>query len=174
VAQVALRRRHLRQHRPETVAWVTSLPPTELDATAWLAANRDAWGIENGRHQRLDPSQREDESRVRTPRSLQVLGMLRRFSVSIGMALAESAAKAAPEEHDGFLGRDGRRRSSLRPLRSAFPPSHLPNPFMNTPCATSHIVAKVSARRCPLCRPSRRCKLWTDHVRTPSAVTHGT
>jgi len=85
VAQVALRWRHLRQHRPETVALVTSLPPSELDASAWLAANRDAWGIENGRHQRLDPSQREDESRVRTPRSLRVLGMLRRFSVSIGM-----------------------------------------------------------------------------------------
>ena len=65
---------------------------------------------------------------------LRVLGMLRRFSVSMGMALAESAAQAAPEEHDRFLDRDGRRRSSLRPLRPAFPPSHLPNPFMNTPC----------------------------------------
>ncbi len=85
VAQVALLRRHLRQHRPETVALVTSLPPAELDATAWLAANRAAWGIENGLHQRLDQSHREDQCRVRLPQSLRVLGMIRRFSISLFM-----------------------------------------------------------------------------------------
>ncbi len=83
VAQVALLRRHLRQHRPETVALLTSLPPSELDATAWLAANRATWGIENGLHQRLDQSHREDECRVRLPRSMRVLGVIRRFSISL-------------------------------------------------------------------------------------------
>ena len=42
VEQVALRRRHLRQHSPETVALVTSLPPSELNAAQWLQDNRAA------------------------------------------------------------------------------------------------------------------------------------
>jgi hypothetical protein len=33
---------HLCQHRAETVSLVTSLPPSELDATEWLAAN---WAV---------------------------------------------------------------------------------------------------------------------------------
>lgn len=85
VAQVALLRRHLRQHRAEIVALVTSLPSEELDATQWLAANRDAWGIENGLHQRLDQSHREDQCRVRFAQSLRVMGMFRRFSNSLFM-----------------------------------------------------------------------------------------
>jgi len=44
---VALLRRHLRQHQPETVALLTSLPPHQLNAAQWLADNRSAWGIEN-------------------------------------------------------------------------------------------------------------------------------
>ena len=85
VEQVALLRRHLRHHRPETVALVTSLPPAELDAAQWLRANRAAWGIENGLHQRLDVSHRDDHCRVRLPQSMRVLGMLRRFSNSLFM-----------------------------------------------------------------------------------------
>ncbi len=56
VEQVALLRRNLRHHRPETVALITSLPPAELHATQWLKDNRAAWGIESGLHQRLDVS----------------------------------------------------------------------------------------------------------------------
>ena len=85
VEQVALVRRHLRHHRPETVALVTSLPPEELDAAQWLRANRAAWGIENGLHQRLDVSHRDDHCRVRLPQSMRVMGMLRRFSNSLFM-----------------------------------------------------------------------------------------
>lgn len=83
--QVALLRRNLRQHRPETVALVTSLPPAELDATEWLAYNRAAWGIESGLHQRLDVSHLDDQCRVREPRSMRVMGMFRRFSNSLFM-----------------------------------------------------------------------------------------
>jgi predicted transposase YbfD/YdcC len=85
VAQVALLRRHLRQHAPETVALVTSLPPEELNAAQWLEFNRAAWGIENGLHQRLDVSHRDDQSRVRLPQSMRVIGMFRRFSNSLFM-----------------------------------------------------------------------------------------
>ena len=73
VEQVALLRRHLRHHAPETVALVTNLPPAQLDAAQWLAANRAAWGIENGLHQRLDVSHLDDLCRVRLPQSMRIM-----------------------------------------------------------------------------------------------------
>ncbi len=81
--QVALLRRQLRKHKPETVALVTSLPPNQLNAAQWLANNRSAWGIENGLHLRLDVSRRDDQCRVRLPKSMRVMGMFRRFSNSL-------------------------------------------------------------------------------------------
>ena len=80
VQPVARRRRHRRQHAPETVARVTSLPPAELNAAQWLEYNRAAWGSASGRHQRLDVSHRDDPCRVRRPQSLWVIGRFRRFS----------------------------------------------------------------------------------------------
>jgi hypothetical protein len=64
---------------------VTSLPPEELNAAQWLACDRAAWGIESGLHQRLDVSHRDDQCRVRLPRSMRVIGMFRRFSNSLFM-----------------------------------------------------------------------------------------
>ena len=54
-----------------------------LDASMWLSALRQYWGIENGVHQRLDASADEDRSRVRTVNSIWVLGMFRRLAISI-------------------------------------------------------------------------------------------
>lgn len=85
VEQVALLRRRLRQHRPETVALVTSLPLAQLGAAQWLQDNRAAWGIESGLHQRLDVSHHDDLCRVRKPQSMWVMGMFRRFSNSLCM-----------------------------------------------------------------------------------------
>ena len=85
VEQVALLRRKLRQHSPETVALVTSLLPAELSAAQWLRDNRAAWGIESGLHQRLDVSHLDDQCRVRKPQSMRVVGMFRRFSNSLFM-----------------------------------------------------------------------------------------
>lgn len=85
VEQVALLRRHLRHHSPETVALVTSLLPAELKAAQWLSHNRAAWGIESGLHQRLDVSHLDDQCRVRQPQSMRVIGMFRRFSNSLFM-----------------------------------------------------------------------------------------
>lgn len=85
VEQIALLRRHLRHHSPETVALVTSLPPQSLDATQWLQYNRAAWAIESGLHQRLDVSHLDDQCRVRKPKSMRVMGMFRRFSNSLFM-----------------------------------------------------------------------------------------
>mgnify|MGYP001560368064 FL=1 len=85
VEQVALLRRQLRQHSPETVALVTSLAPEALNAAQWLHYNRAAWGIERGLHQRLDVSHLDDQCRVRWPKSMRVIGMFRRFSNSLFM-----------------------------------------------------------------------------------------
>ncbi len=85
VEQVALLRRHLRQHSPEVVALGTSLPPSELNAVQWLADNRAAWGIESGLHQRLDISPRDDLCRVRRPKALRLMGLFRRISNSLFM-----------------------------------------------------------------------------------------
>jgi hypothetical protein len=85
VEQIALLRRHLRHHAPETVALVTSLPPAELTAAQWLKDNRAAWGIESGLHQRLDISHLDDQCRVRTPAAMRVIGLFRRFSNSLFM-----------------------------------------------------------------------------------------
>ena len=81
--QVALLRRHLRQHFPGTVALVTSLPPAQLDAAQWLRDNRAVWGIESGLHQRLDVSHLDDQCRVRRPQAMRVTAMFRRFSNSL-------------------------------------------------------------------------------------------
>ena len=81
--QIALLRRHLRHHRPETVALVTSLPPEELNAQQCLQFNRAAWGIEAGLHPRLDVSHFDDLCRVRQPHSMRIIGMFRRFSNSL-------------------------------------------------------------------------------------------
>jgi predicted transposase YbfD/YdcC len=82
-AQVA---RVTRQHvgrKDETVGLITDLSPQELPAQAWLRANRQAWGIENGTHQRLDVSLNEDRCRVRNTNGLWILGMLRRIAISL-------------------------------------------------------------------------------------------
>ncbi len=83
VEQVALLRRQLRHHAPETVALVTSLAPETFNAGQWLRDNRAAWGIESGLHQRLDVSHLEDQCRVRQPKSMRVMGMFRRWSNSL-------------------------------------------------------------------------------------------
>jgi len=86
-------------------------------------------GMENGRHQRLDPSQREDESRVRTPRSLRVLGMLRRFSDSIGMHWRSRQRRPHQKSMTDFLAAMDAEdhRSALCALRSHHPTFQTPS-----------------------------------------------
>lgn len=91
-----------RQHvgrKDETVGLITDLPPVELDATRWLQANRLAWGIENGTHQRLDVSLNEDRCRVRNTNGLWILGMLRRLVISL---FAHWRARHPKPEHQSL------------------------------------------------------------------------
>lgn len=84
-SQVAQIRRQTKGRKDELVCLITSLPPDQLSPRQWLDLNRQAWGIENGLHQRLDISLRDDECRVRIPRSMWILGMFRRLSTSLFM-----------------------------------------------------------------------------------------
>lgn len=84
-AQAALLTRQHVGRKNETVGLITDLAPDALDAQSWLLANRRAWGIENGTHQRLDVSLNEDRCRVRGTNGLWILGMLRRLVISLFM-----------------------------------------------------------------------------------------
>jgi hypothetical protein len=84
-AQVALLTRQQTGRKDETVGLITDLPPDELTAELWLRANRMAWGIENGTHQRLDVTLNDDRCRVRSTNALWILGMLRRLVISLFM-----------------------------------------------------------------------------------------
>jgi hypothetical protein len=81
--QVALVTRQHLGRKDETVGLITDLTPQDLPAQAWLQANRQGWGIENGTHQRLDVSLNDDRCRVRNTNGLWILGMLRRVAISL-------------------------------------------------------------------------------------------
>ena len=59
-AQVALLTRQHVGRKDETVGLITDLSREQLPAAQWLKTNRQAWGIENGTHQRLDVSLNDD------------------------------------------------------------------------------------------------------------------
>jgi hypothetical protein len=82
VEQMAQLYRHIDNHKPETVYLITSRPHEQLNATQWLHATRQYWGVE-GFHQRLDASTNEDHCRVRNRNGVWVLGMFRRLAVSL-------------------------------------------------------------------------------------------
>jgi hypothetical protein len=67
------------------VALVTSAEPKQLNAQQWLYYNRLGWDIETGLHLRLDISHHDDLCRIRLPRSMWVVGMLRRLANSLFM-----------------------------------------------------------------------------------------
>ena len=82
VEQIAQLYRHIGEHKPETVYLISSRPQDQLNATQWLHAVREYWGVE-GFHQRLDASTNEDNCRVRNRNGIWVLGMFRRLAVSL-------------------------------------------------------------------------------------------
>ena len=84
-AQVALLTRQHVGRKDETVGLITDLSREQLPAAQWLKTNRQAWGIENGTHQRLDVSLNDDRCRVRSTNALWILGMLRRLVISLFM-----------------------------------------------------------------------------------------
>lgn len=77
----------------ETVVLLTSRPAEQLNATRWLALNRQHWGIENGLHARLDVSRRDDECRLSNRNAVWVHGIFARLANSLFMEWRGQHAK---------------------------------------------------------------------------------
>jgi hypothetical protein len=81
----------------EVVFLVSSLSLEQLQALGLLALKRNYWVIESRLHHCLDVSMQEDLSRVRTPNSALVLGMVRRVVLSLSNAAVDQARQANPK-----------------------------------------------------------------------------
>lgn len=90
----------------ETVYGVTSLSRGQADATRLMELIRGHWGIENGLHYRKDKTLREDESRLRTGQSAQVMAVIN--NLVVGLAFRQGF-KSLPE---------ARRRYNAYPLEA--------------------------------------------------------
>jgi hypothetical protein len=102
---------------------VTNLEPAQLNPRQWLDCNRLAWGIENGLHQRLDISLRDDDCRVRIPRSMHILGMFRRLSTSLFMHWRSLQLRPARERRSVHLRQVHPQLTFPRVLRAFLAPS---------------------------------------------------
>ena len=91
--QIARLLRRTKGRKDQLVGLITSLTPEKLTASQWLGLNRQAWGIENELHQRLDVSLDDDRCRFRTPHSLWIIGMFRRLATSLFMQWRSYFAK---------------------------------------------------------------------------------
>ena len=78
-----LRGKHRGTQSIDKIYYVSSRPVLAHEAKDLLDGIRLYWGIENGLHQRLDVSAKEDSSRVRNRNSLLVLGQIRRAAISL-------------------------------------------------------------------------------------------
>ena len=81
----------------EVVFLVSSLRLEQLEAAGMLRLKRSYWVIESRLHHCLDITMQEDLSRVRTPNSALVLGMMRRVMLSLSNAAVDLARKANPK-----------------------------------------------------------------------------
>jgi hypothetical protein len=75
--------------KPELDWLATSREAGQMGAEAFLANNRQYWGIENGTHQRLDCSALEDRLRIHDHNAVEILGFLHRVSISLFVAWAD-------------------------------------------------------------------------------------
>jgi len=81
----------------EVVFLLSSLTLEQLQALGMLQLKRRYWVIESRLHHCLDMTMQEDLSRVRTPNSARVLGMIRRVVLSLSNAAVDKARKANPK-----------------------------------------------------------------------------
>ena len=79
---------------------VTSLGPKQLSPAQWLDREQGRWGIEIRNHYPLDVTHREDQSRVREPNAVSVLGLFRRLSNALKHAWAKDRPKRAATSRD--------------------------------------------------------------------------
>lgn len=81
----------------EVVYLVSSQTLEQLQALGMLRLKRQYWVIESRLHHCLDVSMQEDLSRVRTPDSARVLGMIRRVVLSLSNAAVDNDRRKNPK-----------------------------------------------------------------------------
>jgi hypothetical protein len=102
----------------KVVFLLSSLTLEELQARGMLRLKRQYWVIESRLHHCLDVTMQEDLSRVRTPNSALVLGMIRRVVLSLTNAAVDKARQKNPKSkcntksfrHQFLSARGGRER----------------------------------------------------------------
>lgn len=94
VARLETRVKRAGKWTREVVFLVSSLTFEQLGAQGLLRLKRNYWVIESRLHHCLDMTMGEDLSRVRTPRSALVLGVIRRVVLSLSNAAVDVARKA--------------------------------------------------------------------------------
>jgi hypothetical protein len=97
VARLETRVRRAGQWTREVVFLISSLTLAQLEAMGMLRLKRSYWVIESRLHHCLDMTMQEDLSRVRTPNSALVLGMIRRVVLSLSNAAVDVARKTHPK-----------------------------------------------------------------------------
>jgi hypothetical protein len=76
---------------------ISSLSREQLQVQGLLQLKRQYWVIESRLHHCLDVSLQEDLSRVRTPNSALVLGLIRRVVLSLSNAAVDKARSKNPK-----------------------------------------------------------------------------
>jgi hypothetical protein len=97
VARLETRVKRNGQWSREVVHLISSLSLEQLQARGLLRLKRQYWVIESRLHHCLDISMQEDLSRVRTPNSALVLGIIRRVVLSLSNAAVDKARKHHPK-----------------------------------------------------------------------------
>lgn len=97
VARLETRVKRAGKWTREVVFLVSSLTLEQLQAAGMLRLKRSYWVVESRLHHCLDITMQEDLSRVRTPNSAMVLGMIRRVVLSLSNAAVDHARKTKPK-----------------------------------------------------------------------------
>ena len=101
VARLETRVKRAGKWSREVVFLVSSLTVEQLEAAGLLRLKRSYWVIESRLHHCLDMTLGEDLSRVRTPNSALVLGMIRRVVLSLSNAAVDLARQTNPKTKFG-------------------------------------------------------------------------
>ena len=97
VARLETRVKRNGQWTREVVYLINSLSLAQLQAWGLLQLKRQYWIIESRLHHCMDVSMQEDFSRVRTPNSALVLGIIRRVVLSLSNAAVDKTRKQHPK-----------------------------------------------------------------------------
>ena len=100
---------------------VASRARGQLSEPEWLKLEQQRWGVENRTHHTLDVTHREDQSRVRQPNAVTVLGIFRRLSNSFKQVWAKGRPKREATSRDWVEENHFNRRRGIELVTRQFP-----------------------------------------------------